>query len=250
MTVDSIWQYPIKGVGGSSLSCARLSVHPVLSGDRRYALSTKSTRVAQFEDNFWFQKTHFLQLVKTEALAALRCQLDHEQVIIHTAGTKNFQGNLAHPSDRAKCQSFIANFLQMPNSSALRIHKIDNGAYTDQSAPLISIGGSASLAAFATATKTTTDERRFRLNIILNTDTPFVENHWCGALLQIGGAVIEIVNHVGRCAAINVDPETAKRQPNHLPTMRKRFGHNNLGIFGRVIRAGALQIGDSASLLT
>ena len=250
MNIDTLWQFPMKGVGGSSIEHVRLSEDQTLPGDRRYALSVDNAKATQTGDNLWLQKAHFLQLMETEALAELRCQLDGDRVAIDHADIPVFHGYLAHPDDRARCQSYIANFLKLPNSSVLRIHQIDNGAYTDQSAPLISIGGSASLAAFAATTKTAMDARRFRLNIILATDTAFIENQWCGALLQIGEAVIEIVDHVGRCAAINVDPATAKREPDHLATMRKSFGHSNLGIFGRVIKKGVLHTGDSVSLIT
>ena len=79
----------------------------------------------------------------------------------------------------------------------------------------------------------------------MRTNTAFVENQWSGRRLQIGTAVIKIVDDVGRCAAINVDPETAKRQANHLTTMRQNFGHCHLGVFGQVIKAGMVQSGIS-----
>ena len=114
---------------------------------------------------------------------------------------------------------------------------------------MISIGGTESLAAFAAETGTKVDARRFRLNIILHTKTPFVENQWLGSFMQIGDAVITLVEHVGRCAAINVDPATAKREPDHLTTMRDSFGHSNLGIFGLVVKPGKLGLGDKVSII-
>ena len=104
--------------------------------------------------------------MQTESLAALNCRLDGDMVTIHGAGTDAFQGNLAVPEHRTRCQNFIATFLALSEPKSLRIHQIDIGAYTDRSEPLISIGGSASLAAFAAATHTPIDARRFRLNII------------------------------------------------------------------------------------
>ena len=250
MQIESLWQYPIKGVGGNSIRRTTLSVDQTLPGDRRYALSAGSLKAAQAGDGVWLQKAHFLQLMQTESLAALRCQLDGDMVTIHGAGTDGFEGNLATPDDRARCQKFIANFLQLPDPAMLRIHQIDNGAFTDQPEPLISIGGSASLAAFAVATHTETDARRFRLNIMVATTTAFAENQWGGAKLKMGEAVIEIMDDVERCAAINVDPASAIRQPDHLATMRQAFGHSYLGVFGRVITPGAVQCGDTVSVIT
>ena len=250
MQIESLWQFPIKGIGGNAISRTTLSIDQALPGDRRFALSAGSLKAAQAGDGVWLQKAHFLQLMQTESLAGLRCQLEGDVLTIYGPETYGFEGNLAIRDDRARCQKFIANFLQLRDPAMLRIHQIDNGAFTDQPEPLISIGGSASLAAFAAATQTENNARRFRLNIMVETKTAFVENQWHGAKLKMGEAVIEIVDDVGRCAAINVDPTSAMRQPDHLATMRQAFGHSYLGVFGRVITAGAVQCGDTVSFIT
>ena len=196
MHIRSIWEYPIKGLGGNSICRTALSIHQTLPGDRRYALSAGDLRAAQADDGVWLQKAHFLQLMQTESLAALICQLNGDIVTIHETDSNRFVGNLDNSDDRAKCQNFIANFLQMPDPAMLRIHQIKNGAFTDQPEPLVSIGGSASLAAFAAATGTKTDPRRFRLNLTIATTAAFSENQWGGAKLKIGEAIIEIVDDV------------------------------------------------------
>ena len=144
MHIQTLWRYPIKGIGGSSIDSVNLCTHQTLEGDRRYALSAGSTRAKQSGDGVWLKKTHFLQLMQTESLAALSCQLDGDIVTIKGAGNCGFKGNLAIPSHRASCQDFIANFLALTEPKKLHIHQIDDGAFTDQSEPLISIGGSAS----------------------------------------------------------------------------------------------------------
>ena len=250
MQIESLWQFPIKGIGGNAISRTTLSIDQALPGDRRFALSAGSLKAAQAGDGVWLQKAHFLQLMQTEALAGLRCQLNGDVLTIYGSDTDGFEGNLAILEDRARCQKFIANFLQLRDPAMLRIHQIDIGAFTDQPEPLISVGGSASIAAFAAATHTENDARRFRLNIMVATNTAFVENQWRGAKLQMGEAVIEIMHDVGRCAAINVDPTSAIRQPDHLATMRQAFGHSYLGVFGRVITPGAVQCGDTVSFIT
>ena len=250
MHIQALWQFPIKGLGGCSLDRTNLHVDRTLPGDRRYALSAGSRKAAQAGDDVWLQKAHFLQLMQTESLAALKCRLDGDMVTIQGAGTDGFHGNLAVSDHRTRCQNFIANFLALSDPNSLCIHQIDNAAYTDQSEPLISIGGSASLVAFAKATQTPIDARRFRLNIILDTGTAFAENQWGGAKLQMGAAAIKIIDDVERCAAINVDPATATRQSDNLAKMRRHFGHSHLGVFGRVITPGTVQCGDKVTLIS
>ena len=118
-------------------------------------------------------------------------------------------------------------------------------AYSDQSTALISIASNASLDAFAEATNTKSDSRRFRINIIIDGDMPFAEAALIGTTLRCGDALLLVKEPVGRCAAINVDPATAKRNPeDYVRFMKARFGHSNLGIFAEVINGGIMGVGD------
>ena len=118
-------------------------------------------------------------------------------------------------------------------------------AYSDQSTALISIASNASLDAFAEATNTKPDSRRFRINIIIDGDTPFAEEGLIGTTLRCGDALLLVKEAVGRCAAINVDPATAKRNPeDYVRFMKAHFGHSNLGIFAEVINGGIIRVGD------
>ena len=84
------------------------------------------------------------------------------------------------------------------------------------------------------------DNRRFRLNLIIETQTPFEEFDWAGKHIFFGDVELEIIEPVGRCAAINVDPDTADASQNHLRTMRQVYGHTNLGMFARIVKKGTL----------
>ena len=118
-----------------------------------------------------------------------------------------------------------------------------NQAFSDQSTALISIASNASLDAFAEATNTKPDSRRFRINIIIDGDTPFAEETLVGKTLRCGDALLLVKDSVGRCAAINVDPATANRnQDDYVRFMKAHFGHSNLGIFAEVINGGIAEV--------
>jgi len=246
MRIESLWQFPIKGLGGSTITSTSLTANRALPGDRRYALSTGSAKATSTADGVWLPKAHFLQLMQIEKLAELSCHEEDGYIVISRQAVPCFRGNLDTAEDAAALEKFIIDFLGRDKAAPMRLHRSGDGAVTDQSEPLVSIGGTASLAAFAAASKTRVDARRFRLNIMLHTETPFSEAELIGATLKIGTAVIDIVEPVGRCAAINVNPDNGHREPDHLGTMRHHFGHSDLGIFGRVRTAGTIAAGDRA----
>ena len=131
-----------------------------------------------------------------------------------------------------------------------RLARAEDGAFTDTRAPWISLGGTASVARFGEATGTPPDARRFRLNIMLETDTPFEEAALIGSHVRLGEAELKVVAPVGRCAAIDVDPATAIRGPHYLPLMKREFGHTDLGIFAEVTKSGLVRTGDRLTKLS
>jgi uncharacterized protein YcbX len=85
--------------------------------------------------------------------------------------------------------------------------------------------------------------------MIFETQTPFEEAKLIGKTLAMGTARLRVIEPVGRCAAIDVDPHTAIRGPHYLPLMRQKLGHSDLGIFAEVITSGLVAEGDYLTVL-
>jgi uncharacterized protein YcbX len=197
----------------------------------------------------WFKKTHFLQLMSHEALAKYSClyRADGAQQLLelfhHDKSCLSINPN--HDYGRRQFENFIASNFGNYLHGQPRLLQKKNQAYSDQSTALISIASSASLAAFAHATGTMPDSRRFRMNIIIHANKAFSEADMIGQTYHCGDALLMIQKAVGRCAAINVDPGTAQRNDrDYVRFMRAEFGHSNLGVFAKVINSGKVKVGD------
>jgi len=51
-----------------------------------------------------------------------------------------------------------------------------------------------------------------------------------------------------RCAATNVDPETAARDLEIPPTLSRHLGHMDCGIYAEVIEGGEIGVGDAVAI--
>ena len=246
-TLQSIWRFPVKGLKGQTLSCCNLAVNASLPGDREYAITTGSPITHEKLDAGWMNKRHFIQLCATSGVVGWQLLPDeaHEHLILLHHGTEIMRApaNAATPLMEALYQHQPEIFSGQP-----RLCRMSGDAYTDTPAPWISLGGSASLADFGKVTSTPPDNRRFRLNLIIETETPFEELDWAGRIMTIGSVILEIIEPVGRCAAINVDPDTAKSNTNLLGMMRNHYNHSNLGMFARITTAGKICCGDRYQL--
>ncbi|MDA9639726.1 MOSC domain-containing protein [SAR116 cluster bacterium] len=249
MIVDELWHFPVKGLGGTTLTSAHLQAGAHFPGDRLFAIANGHARHDQVPAGTWHKKAFFLQLMRFEQLAELECSFDGTEITIHHRGKKVAKANLDSPEGGEQINDFLAGLLGDQIPGAPQVMRISEGAYTDTKAPLISLGGTASVTRFAEMSGTAPDVRRFRLNIMLKTEQPFQEAALIGKTIRLGKAEMHVTASVGRCAAIDVDPATAIRGPHYLPQMEASFGHTDLGIFAEVTRSGEVAPDDRLEIL-
>jgi MOSC domain-containing protein len=109
------------------------------------------------------------------------------------------------------------------------------------------------------------DLRRFRPNVVIETYSaqPFEEDRWVGQTLMFGeessraapmavpvaatGAAIGITMRDERCVMVNFDPDTAERDSEVMKTV-VRMNQNYAGVYGTVVRAGELRVGQVVTL--
>lgn len=253
MFIESLWRYPVKGMSGEQIEGTPLTPRHPIDGDRRYAISIGGDKVANSPAGTWFKKAHFLQLMSHEALAALSCTVKNDHMHIAKGATILLQADLSDANGAAAVEAFFSSYMNehMPGylHGMPKVVRLDRQAFTDTNAPWITLGGSASIDAYATATGTYPDARRFRLNMLVKTDIAFSESSLIGKDIMIGAAQLRIIAPIGRCAAIDVDPVTAKRGKDTLSIMRETFGHTDLGIFAEIILPGTVRTGDPVTVL-
>ena len=70
------------------------------------------------------------------------------------------------------------------------------------------------------------------------------ELEWLGREIAVGGARLRIIASITRCAATEVNPETAERDMDLVGTLQRSFGHNLMGIYAEVVGPGEIAVGD------
>lgn len=247
-SLNEIWRFPVKGFPGHKLETISVNADQLIPLDRQYAVSNGHPATkAKLGDN-WLPKRHFLQLLCEERLASLSFECDDvSQTITLRQGTEIIAA--APMSDSAAITQALyerlpGRFPEKPDLCTLK-----QGGYTDNSAPWISIGGTASLDDFARLSDTAPDNRRFRLNLIIQTNKPFEELDWVGRKARIGEVEIIFTQGVTRCGAIRVNPDKAVKEDDYLAMMQQEYGHTKLGVFARITKGGQLAPDMVVSLL-
>lgn len=92
------------------------------------------------------------------------------------------------------------------------------------------------------------DMRRFRPNLVIDMADDFAENHWVGQEMKLGTAVIKIEMACPRCVMTTHGFRDLPKDPS---VMRELVKHNdgNLGVYCNVTTPGKVSVGDVLELI-
>jgi uncharacterized protein YcbX len=98
------------------------------------------------------------------------------------------------------------------------------------------------------------DAGRFRMLIGIRGVEPHGEDEWIGRKVRVGNAVIRLLEQVARCAITTRDPLTGERDLDTLRLIKDYRGVRgkkqlDFGLYGTVVEAGRVRIGDAVEPL-
>ncbi|MGH7627548.1 MAG: MOSC domain-containing protein [Gemmatimonadaceae bacterium] len=134
--------------------------------------------------------------------------------------------------------------------SDVELMSLKNGIFDDAFVSVISL---VTVAAVGREAGVGLDVRRFRPNVVLDTDDaePFREVGWVGGRLVFGGAeprvMVNITADDVRCMMINLDPDSARQDARVMRAVVRRHG-NVAGVYGAAGRTGTVHVGQEVWL--
>lgn len=136
--------------------------------------------------------------------------------------------------------------------SGVELMKLNHGIFDETPVSVIAL---ATIAGIGRAAGLELDRRRFRANILLETerDELFVEDEWVGRMLLFGdrdsGPAVSVTMRDLRCKMLNIDPDTGEQDQRVMKTVVS-LSKNNAGVYATVIRSGTIRVGDRVTLLS
>ena len=239
-TVQQICRFPVKGLNAETLQSVVLTPGRGLPEDRRFGIAYGLGTGA---------KRGFFDLVQEERLAQLRVAYDPAAPTL-TLSRQGRQVVTANPCDqtgRMLLNQFFAGFLAGSPRGTPAFQEVDETTRGDLLPNPISLINLASIRDLERVARQPVDPRRFRGNILFDGVPAWAEFSWLDKEIRIGTARLRVVERTQRCAATNVNPETAERDMNIPLTLRKGFGHMDMGVYAEVVAGGEVNPGDEVA---
>ena len=249
ITVVDICRYPVKGLNAESLERVTLAPGQGLPHDRRFAIAHGSTQFDR-EAPKWLAKTNFFMLMRAAKLAQLHASFNTEtsKLTIERAGRPVVTADPTDLVGRTLIAEFFSGFLAGSARGAPKLLEAEGHMFSDVPEKVVSIINLASLRDLERVLREPVHPLRFRANVYIDGAAPWQEFDWVGSKIRIGNAGLEVTAPIGRCAATNVDPETAERDLNIPRTLQLGFRHSRMGVYAAVTEAGDLAKGDSLTV--
>jgi uncharacterized protein len=229
--VRQLARYPVKSMRGEPLQVAQ-ALATGLAGDRQYAFVREDAQNPAFP---WLTARQIPQMVQYRPVFADPTDVNSPLLV----QTPNGRSLPLHSAD-------LMYELAGAYGRLVELVRLDEGTFDSMPVSLLSLASVAALNA---------DVRRFRPNILVETDSgePFAEENWLGqAITFSSGARIRLEKRIKRCSVVTVDPDTAATQPDLLQiiTARRegREGRICLGVYASVERKGLIRVGDRVRL--
>ena len=186
-------------------------------------------------------------LMRDEWLAALHTHFDDASNVltIRRDGAVATQGDLETAEGRAAIERFFASSHAGTIKGTPKVLSSRGHSFSDVARKVVSIINLGSVAAIEGIIGRPVDPLRFRANLYVSGWPAWHEFELLDRTLAIGDVRLKVVKRIVRCAAVNVDPESAARDLDIPHTLMRRFGHADCGVYAEVVAGGAISVGDA-----
>lgn len=248
--IVSLYRYPVKGLSGERLNSVSLAEGATFPNDRAYAIENGHSGFDPAQPA-WKPKIKFLCLMRNARLAALETRYDDASATLRVSrnGVPVAEGSLASAAGRAAIEQFFQAFMGSEARGPVKVLEAPGHSFSDVAAKVVHIVNLASVEDLAASVGKEIHPVRFRANLYLAGWRPWSELALLGRTVRIGGVTLKITKRVVRCAATEVNPDTAERDIDVPEAVRRRTGEIDFGVYARVIAAGKIAEGDSVEML-
>ncbi len=250
MRVEHVYRYPVKGLTAEALDEVTLREGEMLPWDRAFALAQGDSPFDPAQPRY-LHKRNFLTLMANARAALLKAAFDPATgtLVLRAPGGEVLRENALVPAGQLQIAAFLARFLGDEARGTPRFHHVPGHHFADDSERYVSVIGEATLRDLERRVGAPRHRLRFRANLYVSGAAPWAEFDWLGQELQVGSARLRVVQRITRCAATEVNPETAERDAEPVLELREHFGSADLGVYARVIEGGTVAPGSAVELL-
>lgn len=240
----AICRHPVKSVGFEDLAQVRLIENHPMPWDRAWAVAHAAAPFAGDPDG-WQPKMCFLRGWAEGSLMAIRAEFDdatRRLTLTHPARPP-FVGVL--PDDGDALVAWLRPLWPATRPDPARlVARADGGALSDVPDPWVAVANLSSNRALGQRLGMDLSIHRWRANLWLDGLAPWEEFDLVGREIGVGAVRLRVEERITRCRATAANPLTGRTDADTLGALEAGYGHQDFGVYARVIQGGTVALGD------
>ena len=248
--VAALWRHPIKSHGREALDQVTLTAGQTMPWDRTWAVMHDASKFDQAAPE-WVSCVNFMIGTGTPGLAGIWAQFDPAsgQITLQHDALGEIRFDPDNAQDAAELIDWVRPLCPPDTRQPVQLVKAPTRGMTDTDYPSVSIMTQASHNAVSQKLGRPLETERWRGNIWLNGVGPWEEMEWPGKDIQIGDAVLHVVEPIQRCKHTMANPRTGKRDADTLGALRDGWDHQYFGVYAKVIKGGNIALNNTAKVI-
>ena len=248
--VASLWRYPVKGFTPERRDGADLPAGGYFPCDRLFAVENGPSGFDSAAPAH-ISKVKFTVLAALAEVARVHTAYDETtgELAARAAGQPSLRAKLTDPAGRAAFAAWLTAFLGSAVQGPLKVVHAPGHRFVDSRSGFVSVINLASVRDLESKVGRPIDPLRFRANFYVEGWPAWSEAEALGRTLKLGGATLEVIKPIDRCAATGVDPKTGDRDMDVVAALFEHFRNIDCGVYLRAIEDGRVAEGDAAAWL-
>lgn len=242
-----ICRHPVKSAGFEQLDHVTLAAGQPMPWDRVWAVAHAAARF-DGQPQGWEPKMMFLRGWAEGSLMAIRARFDEGTRTLHLTHPARppFEGLM--PAAGEALVEWLRPLwpASRPEPDRL-VARRDGGALADVPEPWVAVANLASNRALGQRLGMDLSIHRWRANLWLDGLAPWEEFDLVGREIAIGPVRLRIEERITRCRATCANPETGRTDADTLGALEDGYGHQDFGVYARVIAGGRVAVGDGVA---
>ena len=250
ITVSRLHRHPIKSHGVEVLDAVTLLQGKCIPWDRKYAVLHEAGVFSE-SDPEWAHCVNFSRGAKAPELMAIKASVDEAAGTIHLTHPKlgDLTINPEIAADAERLLEWTRSIMPPNRASSVKLVSAPDRGMTDTDFASVSLNSTSSLKSLSEKAEADLSPLRFRGNIWVDGAEPWDEFNWIGKEVQIGETRLFVREPIGRCLATTANPETGERDVNTLAALKEGWGHQDFGVYAKVLQGGQVRPGDKLVVL-
>lgn len=217
--------------------------------DREWAVAHAAAKFGAVTDA-WAPKLNFLRGWGSADLMAVSCAGDEgaRRLTLRHPRAEPITVAPDDPADAARLIDWLRPLWPAVRPEPAAVVRVPGVAMTDVPEPFVAVLNLASNRALSQRLGQPLSIHRWRGNIWLDGLAPWEEFDLVGRRLRVGDAVLAVEVRITRCRATEANPETGRFDAATLAALEEGCGHQDFGVYARVVEGGEVAVGDAIAL--